>query len=101
MSEENEIKRDGAKGQSNSGRGWKEKGDARLEPFLVDYKEYGTSFSISLSSWRKICSDAVRARLLPSLKLVLGTGNNKIRLWVIEDRMFHEMREAWLEKYGE
>lgn len=100
MSEAVEIKKDGAKPQSNSGRGWKEKGDAKLEPFLVDYKEYSSSFSISLAVWRKTCADAIRHRMSPALKLVLGSGNNKIRLWVIEDRLFHEMREAWLEKNG-
>jgi hypothetical protein len=100
MSEADEIKRDGAKPVKNSGRGHN-KGDAILEPFLVDYKEYGKSFSINQEFWAKISTDSVQnGRRQPALKLVMGT-TNKTRLWVIGDSMFHEMLEAWREKYGE
>lgn len=102
MSEAEEIKRDGAKGQPNSGRGTHKKGDAVLEPFLVDYKEYAKSFSVSVGNWAKLCSDAVvSGRRQPAFKLVLGENNGrKVRMWVIGDTMFHEMREAWLKEHG-
>jgi len=97
-----EIKRDGGKAQKNSGRGRIEKADAILEPFCYDIKEYEKSFSLSRNVWQKICDDAYRSgRREPALKIILGAVNRKIRLWVIEDKMYHEMREAWLEKYGE
>ena len=101
MSEASEIKRDGARAQRNSGRGILEKGDAILEPFLVDYKEYTESFSVSRKVWKKLCTDAFRAgQRIPALKIILGENNShdKIRLWVIGESMFNEMREAWLEK---
>jgi len=100
--EKEEIKRDGGKPQKNSGRGKIQKGDAILEPFCYDIKEYEKSFSLSRSVWAKVCDDAFRSgRRHPALKIVLGLAGHKVRLWVIEDGMFQEMREAWLEKYGE
>lgn len=98
MSERSEIARDGMKAQKNSGRGQIQKGDATLGDFLVDIKEYSKSFSVSKSVWAKICSDSWKSgRLIPALKLVLGD-KDPIRLWVIEDAVFHEMRKAWEEK---
>jgi len=102
MSEAAEVKRDGAKAQKNSGRGKIQKADAVLEPFCYDIKEYEKSFSLSRAVWTKICDDAFRSgRREPALKIVLGRQNGKTRLWVVEDGMFQEMREAWLEKHGE
>lgn len=96
-SELEEIKRDGATPQPNSGRGKHRKGDAILEPFIVDYKEYSKSFGISKAVWAKICTDANYGHKQPALKLVLGDNDGqKIRLWVISDSMFHEMRHAWI-----
>lgn len=104
MSEAAEIKRMGAKAQRNSGRGILEKGDAKLFPFLVDIKEYDESFSVSRKNWAKLTSDAYRAQIsVPAFFLALGSDDDKtkLRLWVIPDEMFKEMRDAWLEKYGE
>lgn len=102
MSEEREAARDGAKLHRNSGRGVIEKGDARIGPFCIDYKEYTESFGVSRSVWAKCTKDALHMRLQPALKLVLGgEDNQKTRLWVINDVMFHEMLEAWTEKYGQ
>jgi len=99
--EKEEIKRDGASPQKNSGRGKIQKGDATIGAFCYDIKEYGKSFSLSTSVWAKICSDAYKSgRLEPALKIVLGT-DKKVRLWVIEDEMFHQMRGAWDQLYGE
>lgn len=99
--EKEEIRRDGGKPQKNSGRGKIQKGDAILEPFCYDIKEYEKSFNISKDVWAKVSTDAFRSgKREPALKLVIGDAQNKVRLWVITDDMFHQMREAWEEKYG-
>ena len=99
MSEEYEIKRDGMTPVKNSGRSrGVAKGDAVLEPFLVDIKEYEKSFGVSRTNWAKISTDAAHnGRREPAFKLVLG---GDTRVWVVSDHMFHEMREAWREKNG-
>lgn len=100
MSERAEVKRDGSKAQHNSGRGKHAKGDAILEPFLVDIKEYTEGFTVNRKVWAKICTDALRAGVYePALKLVLGKNNERVRLWVVSDDMFREMLEAWREKH--
>jgi len=101
-SELREIKRDGGRAQSNSGRGTHDKADGILEPFCYDVKEYAKSYSISLTNWSKICTDAFRSgRRVPALKIVLGVADGpRTRVWVIDDSMFKEMHEAWMEKHG-
>ncbi len=101
-SEQQEIDRDGATAQPNSGRGKIKKGDAKLEPFLIDYKEYAVSFGVTQAIWAKVSKDAITCDMMqPALKLVIGPeGEPKTRLWVISDKMFHEMREAWLKEHG-
>lgn len=102
MSERIESGRDGATLHRNSGRGVIEKGDATLGPFCIDYKEYSQSFGVSRKVWGKATSDALKMHKQPALKLVLGDGESApIRLWVIGDSMFHEMYQAWQEKYGQ
>ena len=54
MPERSEAKRDGAKQQKNSGRGVYQKGDAAWKSFVVDYKEYERSISISQDIWAKV-----------------------------------------------
>lgn len=91
MSEASEVKRDGAKAQKNSGRGQYQKGDARLDIFTVDYKEFSKSFSLSRDVWAKVCTDAIRnGRTEPALKVVLGDGNQKIRLWVVAEHIMED-----------
>ena len=100
MSEASEAKRDGAKLQPNSGRGKHKKGDAVLGPFLIDYKEYASGFTVTVDNWAKITTDAIlKGRLMPAFKLVLGK-ERKTRVWVVDDSMFFEMLEAWTEKNG-
>ena len=97
MSERSEVKRDGAKAQKNSGRGKYQKGDATWNDFVVDYKEYEKSISITQSMWGKICTDTFKVgrHLFPVLKIILGKDNSKTRLAVIEWSLFEEMEEAW------
>lgn len=98
MSERGEIARDGATAQKNSGRGKIQKGDAKIGPFTYDIKEYAKSFAISPTFWSKICTDAYKSgNSEPALKLIMGE-QEKTRLWVISDDMFHEMLNAWIEK---
>lgn len=96
MSERSEAKRDGARLQKNSGRGKIQKGDSVMGDFVVDYKEYNESISVSKKMWAKICSDAftVSRDKHPVLKLVLGD-KYPTRIAVIEWDTFMEMKEAW------
>jgi hypothetical protein len=96
MSERAEVKRDGSVPQSNSGRGKHAKGDAILGPFCYDIKEYAQGFTVNRAVWGKVCTDAFRAgNLEPALKLVLGEGNSRVRLWVISDEMMKELLENY------
>ncbi len=91
MSEANEVKRDGARAQKNSGRGNYQKGDAILDIFTVDYKEYEKSFSISKDVWAKICTDAIRnGHTEPTIKVILGSGNSKTRLWIVAEHIIED-----------
>ena len=97
MSERSEAKRDGAKQQKNSGRGNYQKGDAQWRDFIVDYKEYEKSISISQSIWAKICTDTFKVSRdkYPVLKLILGKDNNKTRLAVIEWSLLEQLIERY------
>ena len=90
-----EIKRMGAKPQKNSGRGQHEKGDAITPEFVIDVKEYASSFSLSRSVWGKACSDAAKHRKEPALMVCLGSGKETTRLWVLGDEMFKLMLESY------
>ena len=85
MSERGELKRIGAKQHRNSGRG-AVKADGSLEDFVIDVKEYSKSYSITQDSWSKIVSDTMKVdrKKDPALMVVLGEGNKKIRLAIIE-----------------
>ena len=95
MSERGEAKRDGAKQQKNSGRGDYQKGDATWKNFVVDYKEYEKSISISKSMWAKVCTDTFKVSRdkHPVLKLILGGASSKIRLAVIEWSLLEQLIE--------
>jgi hypothetical protein len=101
MSERGEAKRDGAKLQKNSGRGQYQKGDAKWKNYVVDYKEYSKSISISPAIWSKVCTDTfkVSRSMFPALKLILGD-TNKIRLAVIEWDRLEELEVCWEECHG-
>lgn len=101
MSEKSEAKRDGSRLQKNSGRGKHAKGDAVLGRWLIDIKEYGKSFSLSSNVWAKVCSDAFRAGgRNPALKVVLGTDDKKVRLFVISESDFHELNDCYDQQEG-
>lgn len=100
MSEAAEVKRDKAKAQKNSGRGPYQKGDALWYNFVVDYKESAKSVSLNKDMWAKICTDAFRVdtKKNPALKLIIGEGNSKVRLAVIEWEILSELLEELNER---
>ena len=102
MSEKGETKRDGARAVKNSGRGHYNKGDATLDIFTIDYKEYPKGFRVTIDNWAKICSDALRnSRSEPALKIVMGDGNHKTRVWVVAEHIIEDyIRLRKLEEDG-
>ncbi len=94
MSERQELKRIGAKQHKNSGRGMV-KADGSTDDFVIDVKEYSKSYSISQDSWAKIVSDTMKVdrKKDPALMIVLGEGNKKVRLAIIEWEVFEQLRE--------
>ena len=99
MSERSEAKRDGAKQQKNSGRGDYQKGDALWNGFVVDYKETGKSVAVSKEMWAKVGTDTFKVSRAyhPVLKLIIGEGNSKTRLAVIEWSLLEQLVEKWHE----
>ncbi len=90
MSEKCESKRIGAKQHKNSGRGIK-KGDATWENFTVDFKESKKSFTINHNVWAKATTDAIKNNNDPAIVVILGEGNKKIRLAILEFSILDEL----------
>lgn len=92
MSEENELKKIGAKKHKNSGRGQYQKADGATDRFIVDVKEYEKSIGISQAMWGKIVMDCLKTDNTkdPALLLVLGK-TSKVRLAVIEWAVLEEL----------
>lgn len=103
MSEKNEVKRDGARAIKNSGRGQYQKGDAMLDIFTIDYKTYPKGFTVNKDNWAKICYDAMRnGHSEPALKVILGEGANKTRLWIVAEHIIEDyIRLRQLEEANE
>ena len=99
MSERAEVKRDGAKAQKNSGRGDYQKGDAQWNQFLVDYKEASKSFTLNKEVWAKATTDAMKNGKDPAIVVVLGEGNSKVRLGIIEWAILEELIKFWEENH--
>jgi hypothetical protein len=92
MSERSESKRLGAKQHKNSGRG-SHKGDASWESFTVDFKEVGKSFTLNKDVWAKATTDAIRNHNDPAIVVVIGDGNQKTRLAIIELSILEQIME--------
>ena len=90
MSEKSESKRIGAKQHKNSGRNTK-KGDATWENFTVDFKENSKSFTLNQDVWAKATTDAIRNGNDPAIIVVLGEGNKKTRLAIIELEILEQL----------
>ena len=100
MSERSEVKRDGAKAQKNSGRGDYQKGDAKWNQFLVDYKEAKASFNLNKDNWAKICTDTFKVNrdMHPALKIIIGA-ESKVRLGIIEWSVLEELIQFYEENH--
>jgi len=85
MSERGEAKRIGAFLHKNSGRN-NRKADATWKNYIIDIKEYSKSFSLTQDVWAKVVTDALKVdrSKSPALVIVLGEGNKKTRLAVVE-----------------
>lgn len=92
MSERSESKRIGAKQHKNSGRNTK-KGDATWENFTVDFKEYPKGFTVNQDNWAKAVTDAIKNGNDPAIVVVLGEGNRKTRLAIIELSLLEQLIE--------
>ena len=94
MSEKNEVKRIGARQHKNSGRNT-QKGDATWKGFVVDFKEASKSFTLNKEVWAKVCTDAIKAGTdkAPAIMVILGEGNAKVRLAIIEVDMLDQLME--------
>jgi len=85
MSERGEAKRINAKLHKNSGRN-QTKGDATWNNYVVDFKEYSKSFTLNQDVWAKVVTDCMKVdrSKSPAIIVVLGEGNKKVRLAVVE-----------------
>lgn len=92
MSERSESKRIDAKQHKNSGRNTK-KGDATWKNFVVDFKEYPKGMRIDQNVWAKAVTDAMKSNADPAIILVMGEGNAKTRLAVIELSLLEQILE--------
>ncbi len=90
MSERSESKRIGAKQHKNSGRNTT-KGDASWNNFVIDFKEVGKSFTLNKEVWAKAVTDAIKKNADPAIVVILGTGNTKVRLAIIEMDMLEQL----------
>jgi outer membrane phospholipase A len=93
MSEKSESKKIGAKQHKNSGRNTK-KGDATWKNFTVDFKENKKSFTINQDIWAKATTDAIKNNNDPAIVVILGDGNKKTRLAIIEFSILEQLIEV-------
>jgi len=96
MREAREIKKDGSKPVKNSGRGL-HKGDAVLNGrYLVDYKNYTKSFSISIKKWQKHALDSIEeSYLTPCFGVTLNDETDSIKVAIIPWDEFMRLQEAY------
>lgn len=92
MSERGEAKRIGARQHKNSGRN-NVKGDASWHGYVLDFKEFSKSFSINKDVWAKVVTDTLKVdkSKSPAIALVLGDGQQKVRLAIIEWSEFERL----------
>jgi hypothetical protein len=90
MTERGEAKRIDAKLQKNSGRGRIQKGDATWNNYVLDFKEFSKSFSITQDVWAKIVTDTLKVdrKKSPAICLIL---DGKTRLAIIEWSEFERL----------
>ncbi len=90
MSEKRLNARDGGKLIPNSGRG-RLKGDSIIGPFLNDYKENTSTYTLTKKAWLKHASDAwEQGHREPLVSVVL---DGEVRVAIIDWDTFTEMRK--------
>jgi len=91
VSERGEAKRINARLHKNSGRN-NTKGDASWRGYVLDFKEFSRSFSISQNVWAKVVTDTLKVDKFksPAIALVLGD-EHKTRLAIIEWSEFERL----------
>lgn len=91
MSERGEAKKIGARLHKNSGRN-NIKGDASWNNYILDFKEFSKSFSITQDVWAKVVTDTLKVDRSKSPAIYLSLGeNHKIRLAIIEWSEFERL----------
>jgi outer membrane phospholipase A len=91
VTERGEASRIGAKLHKNSGRN-NTKGDASWNQYVLDFKEFTKSFSITQNVWAKVVTDTLRVdkNKSPAICLIL---DGKTRLAIIEWSEFERLVE--------
>ena len=91
VTERGEASRIGAKLHKNSGRN-NTKGDASWHNYVLDFKEFTKSFSITQNVWAKVVTDTLRVdkHKSPAICLIL---DGKTRLAIIEWSEFERLVE--------
>lgn len=87
--ERDEARKDGAKLVKNSGRG-AEKGDAKIDGFLIDYKFNEKVFSLKASDWKQLKKDAWNNGYRDPLIVVCFGDGSKVAM--INWDMFQDLR---------
>jgi len=92
VTERGEASRINAKLQKNSGRGRIQKGDATWKSYVLDFKEFSRSFSITQSVWAKVVTDTLKVdrKKSPAICLIL---DGKTRLAIVEWSEFERLVE--------
>ncbi len=98
MREAREIRADGATPIPNSGRGML-KGDAVLGNYLLDYKDYTNSFSISLKALHKHARDSWKAHhKIPCQAVTInpkeGSNDRAMKVAIIPWNAFQDLLET-------
>jgi len=93
VTERGEASRINAKLQKNSGRGRIQKGDAIWKSYVLDFKEFSRSFSITQNVWAKVVTDTLKVdrKKSPAICLIL---DGKTRLAIIEWSEFERLVES-------
>lgn len=91
MTERGEASRINARLHKNSGRNYT-KGDASWNQYVLDFKEFTKSFSITQNVWAKVVTDTLKVdrQKSPAICLVL---DGKTRLAIIEWSEFERLVE--------
>jgi len=69
------------------------KGDGTWKRFLVDWKFAKKSFTLNKDVWSKVVTDTLKSdrEKNPALIIVLGEGNDIVRLAIIEQEVLEQL----------